>query len=214
MGKNFDHPGPAGFAAEAINLALDDAGLERYDLDGLLVNPGITWFNNPMASFSVQQAMGLRDLRLTATMGLGGATAAAMIMHAAQSIAAGMAECVACVFADAPLRPPAPKCKGKGERFRGRLRIRAGPQCALRPVRRQRAVCVRRRAPYGSLRHDQRSPRRDRRRSSVRGPTRIPRPSSSTLRCRSTTTTPRDGSWSRSIFTIAASSPTAASRLS
>ena len=108
MGKNFDHPGPIGFAAEAVNLALDDAGLQRADVDGLLVNPGITWLNNPMASSSLQHAMGLRDLRLTATMNLGGATAAAMIMHAAQAIDAGMAEVVACVFADAPLRPPSP----------------------------------------------------------------------------------------------------------
>src|SRR5271155_6191177 len=115
MGKNYDHPNAMGFAIEAISLALDDAGLKREDLDGLLVNPGITWGDNTMASFSVQQAMGLRDLRLSATMGLGGATAAAMIMHAAQSIAAGMAECVACVFADAPLRPPSPdKAKGEG----------------------------------------------------------------------------------------------------
>jgi acetyl-CoA acetyltransferase len=114
MGKNFDHPGPVGFAAEAVNLALEDAGLDRDDLDGLLVNPGITWFNNPMASYTLQQAMGLRNLRLTATMNLGGATAAAMVMHAAQSIDAGMADCVACVFADAPLRPPSPS-KGKGE---------------------------------------------------------------------------------------------------
>ena len=115
MGKNFDHAGPVGFAAEAVNLALDDAGLQRSDLDGLLVNPGITWFNNPMASTTLQNAMGIRDLRLTATMNLGGATAAAMIMHAAQAIDAGMAEVVACVFADAPLRPPSPnKAAGGG----------------------------------------------------------------------------------------------------
>ncbi len=113
MGKTFDHSGPIGFAAEAVNLALEDAGLQRADLDGLLVNPGITWFNNPMASSSLQHAMGLRDLRLTATMNLGGATAAAMIMHAAQAIDAGMAEVVACVFADSPLRPPSPN-KGGG----------------------------------------------------------------------------------------------------
>jgi acetyl-CoA acetyltransferase len=113
MGKNYDHPNAMGFAVEAVKLALDDAGLERDDLDGLLVNPGITWADSQMASFALQQAMGLRDLRLTATMNLGGATAGAMIMHAIQSIAAGMANCVACVFADAPLRPPAPK-DGKG----------------------------------------------------------------------------------------------------
>ena len=108
MGKNFDHPGPVGFAAEAVNLALEDAGLQRSDLDGLLVNPGISWFQNPMASTTLQNAMGIRDLRLTATMNLGGATAAAMVMHAAQAIDAGMANVVACVFADAPLRPPSP----------------------------------------------------------------------------------------------------------
>ncbi len=115
MGKNYDHPNAMGFAIEAISLALDDAGLKREDLDGLLVNPGVTWADNTMASFSLQQAMGLRDLRLSATMGLGGATAGAMIMHAAQSIAVGMANTVACVFADAPLKPPIPKdAKGGG----------------------------------------------------------------------------------------------------
>src|SRR3984885_15707120 len=109
MGKNYDHHSGMGFAIEAIQLALDDAGLKREDLDGLLVNSGITAADHTMASFSLQQAMGLRDLRLSATMGLGGATAAAMIMHASQSIACGMANTVACVFSDAPLKPPAPK---------------------------------------------------------------------------------------------------------
>jgi acetyl-CoA acetyltransferase len=108
MGKNYDHAHALGFAVESVQLALEDAGLARSDLDGMLVNPGITWMTNPMASFDVQQAMGLKNLRLTATMNLGGATAAAMVMHAVQSIAAGMAEVVACVFADAPLKPPAP----------------------------------------------------------------------------------------------------------
>ena len=112
MGKNYDHSHALGFAVEAVQLALEDAGLARSDLDGMLVNPGITWLANPMASFDVQQALGLKNLRLTATMNLGGATAAAMVMHAVQSIAAGMAEVVACVFADAPLKPPAPKAAG------------------------------------------------------------------------------------------------------
>src|SRR5271154_4458757 len=115
MGKNYDHHHAIGFATEAVQLALEDAGLARADLDGMLVNPGITWMSNPMASFDLQQAMGLKNLRLTATMNLGGATAAAMVMHAGQSIAAGMADVVACVFADAPLKPPAPKAaKGSG----------------------------------------------------------------------------------------------------
>jgi len=97
-----------GFAVDAIHAALDDAGLARTDLDGVLLNPGLTW-GVGMGSFQVQQAMGLHDLRLSATMSLGGATAAAMIQHAAQAIAAGVCTTVACVFSDAPLKPPAPK---------------------------------------------------------------------------------------------------------
>lgn len=114
MGRNFDHSSAIGFAVEAVELALADAGLERTELDGLLVNPGVTWMTNPMASFDLQQAMGLVDLSLTATMNLGGATAGAMVMHAAQAIDAGMANVVACVFADAPLKPPRPESARKG----------------------------------------------------------------------------------------------------
>src|SRR5215510_8644671 len=98
-----------GFAIDAVKLALDDAGLERTDLDGLLVNPGLAWRDLGMGSFQLQQALGLHDLRLSATMNLGGATAAAMVQHAAQAVAAGMCTTVACVFSDAPLKPPSPK---------------------------------------------------------------------------------------------------------
>src|SRR5215831_20197902 len=100
---------PIGFAVDAIRLALDDAGLERGDLDGLLLNPGLAWRDMGMSSFALQQAMGLRDLRLSATMNLGGATACAMIQHAVQAIAAGVCTTVACVFSDAPLKPPSPQ---------------------------------------------------------------------------------------------------------
>src|SRR5262245_21746867 len=97
-----------GFAVDAVRLALDDAGLTRSDVDGLLVNPGLTWNDQGMGSFQLQQALGLRDLRLTATMNLGRATACAMIQHATQAIAAGLCHTVACVFSDAPLKPPSP----------------------------------------------------------------------------------------------------------
>jgi acetyl-CoA acetyltransferase len=100
---------PLGFAVDAIQLALEDAGLERHDLDGLLLNTGLSWNDLGMGSFQLQQAMGLHDLRLSATMGLGGATACAMIQHAAQAIASGLCTTVACVFSDAPLKPPAPE---------------------------------------------------------------------------------------------------------
>jgi len=96
-----------GFAVDAVRLALEDAGLRREDLDGVLVNPGLSWGDMGMGSFQLQQALGVRDLKLTATMNLGGATAGAMIAHAAQAVAAGVCTTVACVFSDAPLKPPA-----------------------------------------------------------------------------------------------------------
>ena len=104
-----------GFAVEAIRLALADAGLERDEVDGLLVNPGISWADQGMGSFLLQQAMGLHNLRLTASMSLGGATAIAMIQQAAEAIAAGVCTTVACVFSDAPLKPPKPASAGGGK---------------------------------------------------------------------------------------------------
>lgn len=113
MGKNYTHHNALGFAVEAVQLALADAGLTRSDLDGVLVNPGLTW-NDVMASFTLQQTMGIKDVRLTATMNLGGASAASLVMYAAQCIASGMANTVACLFADAPLKPPTPTSKKGG----------------------------------------------------------------------------------------------------
>ena len=117
QGKVFG-PSAIGFAVEAVRLALDDAGLEAHELDGLLVNPGLTWGGSAqMGSFALQQAMGLRDLRLSAAMSLGGATAGAMVMQAVLAIEAGLADHVACVFSDAPLKPPRPQetdAKGSG----------------------------------------------------------------------------------------------------
>jgi acetyl-CoA acetyltransferase len=112
MGKVYDTP--IGFAVEALRLALADAGLDREDLDGLLLNPGLAWGEATMGSFAIQQAMGLRNLRYQATMNLGGATAAAMVQHAALAIDAGLASTVACVFSDVPLKPPKPGSERKG----------------------------------------------------------------------------------------------------
>jgi acetyl-CoA acetyltransferase len=102
---DFNH---VGFASEAVRLALLDAGLARGDLDGLLVNPGLSWGDTGMAAFQLQQAMGLRNLRLSAGMSSGGATAGTMIQYAAQAIDDGLCHTVACVFSDAPLKPPTP----------------------------------------------------------------------------------------------------------
>jgi acetyl-CoA acetyltransferase len=105
QGKVF-HTRETGLAVEAVARALDDTGLSREDLDGLLLNPGVSWHDGGLGSFHLQQAMGLRNLRLSATMNLGGATAIAMIAYAAMAVASGQCTTVACVFSDAPLRPP------------------------------------------------------------------------------------------------------------
>jgi acetyl-CoA acetyltransferase len=113
QGKVYDS-NHVGFAVEAVRLALEDAGLQRGDLDGLLLNPGLTWADQGMGSFQLQQAMGLRNLRLSASMNLGGATACAMIQQAVEAIDAGLCRTVACVFSDAPLKPPTPKTERSG----------------------------------------------------------------------------------------------------
>lgn len=112
QGKVYDY-NQVGFAIEAVRLALEDAGLTRSDLDGILLNPGLSWTDQGMGSFQLQQAMGLHNLKLSATMNAGGATACAMIQYAATAIAAGICSTVACVFSDAPLKPPQPKGAGK-----------------------------------------------------------------------------------------------------
>lgn len=108
-GRNY-----VGFAVDAVRLALADAGLDKTDLDGLLVNPGLSWRNATMASALLQQALGVENLGLSVTLGSGGATAGSMIQQACAAIDAGLAEVVACVFSDAPLRPPRPEKKNSG----------------------------------------------------------------------------------------------------
>src|SRR3990172_4030061 len=93
----------AWFAAEAIRLAIEDAGLRKDEIDGLLVNQGVTPLPG-MGGLELQNQLGLTNLRLLAAMNIGGATAGIMVQYAALAIAHGMANHVICVFADAPLR--------------------------------------------------------------------------------------------------------------
>ncbi|WP_157609937.1 thiolase C-terminal domain-containing protein [Spirillospora albida] len=92
---------PRRLAADAVRLAAADAGLPLADLDGLLVSHGL----GGSPGIELADALGLRNLRLLSTVNSFGATAGAMIAHAAMSIMSGAATTVACVFADAPLKP-------------------------------------------------------------------------------------------------------------
>ncbi|MBF6600277.1 MAG: thiolase family protein [Dehalococcoidia bacterium] len=94
------------FAAEAIRRAVEDAGLRKEQIDGLLVNPGVTPLG-AMGGVGLQNDLGLANLRLLASMNVGGATANVMVQYAAMSVIHGLANHVVCVFADAPLRTSA-----------------------------------------------------------------------------------------------------------
>ncbi len=89
------------FAADAVRRAANDAGLVLSDLDGLLVSGGLT----RDVSIRLANVLGLSDLRLLTEMNALGATAGAMVSYAAAAVTSGAAEAVACVFADAPLKP-------------------------------------------------------------------------------------------------------------
>ncbi|XRQ02741.1 thiolase family protein [Actinomadura welshii] len=92
---------PRRLAADAVRLAVADAGLALGDLDGLLVSHGM----GGSPGIELAGALGLRDLRLLSQVNAFGATAGAMLSYAAMSVLSGTATTVACVFADAPLKP-------------------------------------------------------------------------------------------------------------
>ncbi|GAA2731962.1 thiolase family protein [Actinocorallia aurantiaca] len=92
---------PRRLAADAVRLAVADAGMELTDLDGLLVSHGM----GGSPGIELASVLGLRDLRVLSLMHAFGATAGAMIAHAAMLVESGAASAIACVFADAPLKP-------------------------------------------------------------------------------------------------------------
>jgi acetyl-CoA acetyltransferase len=90
----------AQFAADAIRLAAADAGLALVEIDGLLTSSGLAGG----VGLGLQRDLGLRDLRLLAEIQAYGSSACAMVQYASMAVSAGMADVVACVFADTPLR--------------------------------------------------------------------------------------------------------------
>jgi len=102
VGKVYGHSA-ADFAADAVRRAAADAGLELHDIDGLLVSGGLN--RRDRVDLSLQGALGLTDLRLLVDMNAFGASAGAMVSYAAAAVTSGAATAVACVFADAPLKP-------------------------------------------------------------------------------------------------------------
>ena len=91
-------------AADATRTALKDSGLKKDQIDGLLINAGITGTTGGGLTLGLQNYLGLANLRLMNHMNAAGSTAAQMVQYAALAINAGMANHVLCVFADAPLK--------------------------------------------------------------------------------------------------------------
>ncbi|MES3004149.1 MAG: thiolase family protein [Pseudomonadota bacterium] len=87
-------------AVEAFKRALDDSGLRKDQIDGLLTLGGQTSPEGPLNYLRLGETMGI-DPRFTGSMYMGGATAGALIQQAVMAIDAGMATHVACIFGDA-----------------------------------------------------------------------------------------------------------------
>ena len=117
MGKVYGRSS-AQFAADAVRLAVADAGLRLADVDGLLTSSGITGG----VGLSLQRDLELTDLRLLSEMQAYGSTAGAMVQLASMAVEAGMADVVACVWADAPLRQGRPT----GDSYGGSARPQPG----------------------------------------------------------------------------------------
>jgi acetyl-CoA acetyltransferase len=95
---------PMALANEAITAALDDAGLTRGDVDGLLVSSS-QGVRPDRVGVSLARHGGFGDLRLLEHVEIKGATATAMVERAVLTVRAGLARTIVCVFGDAPLQP-------------------------------------------------------------------------------------------------------------
>lgn len=87
-------------AVDAFKRALDDSGLRKDQIDGLLTFPGQTSPEGALNYLRLGETLGI-DPRFTGTMYMGGSTAGALVQQAVLAIDAGMATHVACVYGDA-----------------------------------------------------------------------------------------------------------------
>src|SRR3981189_1007817 len=90
---------PLSLAAQAFRLALEDSGIDKREVDGLLTMPGTTSPEGAKNYLNVGELVGVNP-RFTGSLTMGGATGGALIQIAAMAIATGMAKAVACIFAD------------------------------------------------------------------------------------------------------------------
>ncbi|GAA2342883.1 lipid-transfer protein [Saccharopolyspora halophila] len=78
-------------AAECVRSALDDAGLEPGDVDGL-----VTFTMDANTETAVAREVGIGELGFFSRIGYGGGAACATVQQAAMAVATGMADVVVC----------------------------------------------------------------------------------------------------------------------
>nr|WP_309100534.1 thiolase family protein [Fredinandcohnia onubensis] len=87
-----------GLIAESVRLAIQDAGIEKDEIDGLLIGPQVGETPQHVPA-TVAEYLGLEPT-MSNVVDLGGATGAGMIWRAVAAIEAGMCETVVCVLAN------------------------------------------------------------------------------------------------------------------
>lgn len=97
-------------ATEAVLSLLEDCGVDKDDVDGLLTMPGTTSRTGATHYLEVGEHLGMNP-QVAGSLQMGGATCGALVQQAALYIEAGMAEAVLVVFGDA--------AKTGGSRFSG-----------------------------------------------------------------------------------------------
>jgi acetyl-CoA acetyltransferase len=90
---------PLTLGVKAFKCALDDSGLRKDEIDGLLTMPGTTSPEGSLNYLRMGETLGI-DPQYTGSMTMGGGTAGALIQMAALAVNAGLATNVACVFGD------------------------------------------------------------------------------------------------------------------
>lgn len=78
-------------ACEAVQAALDDAGLRADEVDGL-----VTFTMDTSEEMEVARNLGIREMSMFSRIGYGGGASAGTVMHAAMAVATGVAGVVVC----------------------------------------------------------------------------------------------------------------------
>lgn len=87
-------------AKEAFVAALDDAGVAKSEIDGLITMPGTTSREGAKHYLAMGELLGINP-RISWSLSMGGATVGTLVAQAALAIDAGMASTVAVLFGDA-----------------------------------------------------------------------------------------------------------------